>query len=104
MMHQNYHLILLLTLQQLKIDNIDLLASLSSKASAPNVYTKQEITEFDITVANSLNAKADKINTQLKTDVDVFLSILQAGINNRVLIIYIDTNGNYNINAISDNI
>ena len=104
MMHQNYHLILLLTLQQLKIDNIDLLASLSSKASAPNVYTKQEITEFDIAFANSLNNKAEKSNTYLKTGVNVSLNVLQAGINNNVLIIYIDTNGNYNINAISDNI
>ena len=31
-----------------KVDNIDIVASLESKASASNVYTKEEITDVDI--------------------------------------------------------
>ena len=46
-----------------RIDTIDILASLSSKASASNVHSKQEITDFDIAFANSLNNKAEKSNT-----------------------------------------
>ena len=57
----------------LKLNNINILASLASKFSYNNVYTKQEITQFDIVVATSLNTEADKTTTCLKTDVDVFL-------------------------------
>ena len=44
----------------LKINNIDILESLNLKASASNVYTTQEINDFDNTVATSLNTTADK--------------------------------------------
>ena len=80
------------------------MASLASKASSSNVHTKQEINEFYITFANSFYNKADKTNTYLKTDVDVFLSILQAGINNRVLINAVDINNNFKLNATTNDI
>ena len=73
------------------------MAYLASKASSSNVYTKQYITYIDITFGNSLNNKADKLNTYLKTDVDAFWSTVQAGINNRVLINAIDINCNFKI-------
>ena len=68
------------TTRILKLTDIDILSSTSSRASASNVYTNQEITQVDITVANALKNKSDKTNTYLKTKVDVVLSIVQAGI------------------------
>ena len=62
------------------------MSSRSSKVSASNVYTKQEIHYVEIDFANSLNNKSDKTDTCINTDVDVLLSISQAGINTRVLI------------------
>ena len=47
----------------LKTNSIDILSSLNLKASASNVYSKPEITEFDISVINFLNTKSDKVNT-----------------------------------------
>ena len=88
----------------LKTNNINVLASVSSNMSASSVYTKQEITYVDIAFANSLNTKADKTNTYLKTDVDAFLSILQAGIHNRVLISSVDMNGKFKLNATTNDI
>ena len=41
--------------------------------------------------------KSDKINTHLKNDVDVVLSILQAGIDRRVLINAVDINGKFKL-------
>ena len=83
----------------LKVNDTDILISISSKASASNVCTTQEILYFYIAFANSFNNKADKTNTYLKTDVNVCLSILQAGINNRVLRNAIDINCKFKINA-----
>ena len=40
----------------------------------------------------------------MKTDVDVLVSILQAGINNRVLIHTADINGKFKINATTNDI
>ena len=85
----------------LKTNNIDVLAPLALKASA---YTKQEINYFYIAFANSLNTKADKTTTCLKTDVDVLLYILQAGINNRILIKSVDINGKFKTNATTNDI
>ena len=62
------------------------MSSRSSKVSASTVYTKQEIHYVEIDFANSLNNKSDKTDTCITTDVDVLLSISQAGINTRVLI------------------
>ena len=39
---------------------------------------------YAATIQNQSINKANKINTYLNIDVDVFLSILQSGINNRV--------------------
>ena len=47
----------------LKCNNIDILASLNLKALSSNVYTKQDINDKSIMVTNSLNTKADKVNT-----------------------------------------
>ena len=46
----------------------------------------------------------DKISTQLNYDVDVCLSILQAGIDRRVLLNAVDINGRFNLNASSNDI
>ena len=55
---------------------------------AVNVYNKSET---DI----SLNLKADKIDTYPKAEVNVALSTLQAGIDNRVLINAVNINGQF---------
>ena len=49
------------TTRILKLTDIDILSSRSSKASASNVYTRQEIHEFDSGFGNY--TKADKTNT-----------------------------------------
>ena len=89
----------------LKVNNIDILASLASKVSSSNVYTNQEINDFNITFDNSLNNnKADKKDTHLKTDVDVCVSILHVGIHNRGLSNSFDINVKFNINATAEKI
>ena len=88
----------------LKTNNIDVLAPLALKASASTVYTKQEINDVYIAFANSLNTKADKTTTCLKTDVDVLLYILQAGINNRILTKSVDVNGKFKTHATTNDI
>ena len=50
----------------LKFNSIDILASVNLKASASNAYTKQEMLDFDIAFATSLNNKADKNSSCLK--------------------------------------
>ena len=59
---------------------------------AVNAYSKSEI---DI----GLNLKSDTVDTYQKAEVNVALSILQAGKDRRVLINAVDINGNFNINA-----
>ena len=44
---------------------------------------------------------SDKVNTYLKSEVDVFLSILQAGVDRRVLIRAVQFNGKFKLNATS---
>ena len=89
----------------LKVNNIDILASLASKVSSSNVYTNQEINYFNVTFDNSLNNnKADKKDTHLKTDVDVCVSILHVGIHNRGLSNSFDINVKFNINATAEKI
>ena len=53
---------------------------------------------------NNKADKAAKVNTQLNYDVDVFLSIQQAAINNRVLIHAVDSNGKVKQHDISNDI
>ena len=48
--------------------------------------------------------KSYKLNTCLKYDVDVFLYILQAGIDRRVLINAVDNNGRFKINAATNDV
>ena len=81
----------------LKINNIDILQSMNNKASINDVYNK---TDIDI----GLHFKADKFNTHLKTDVDVFVSILQSVIYRRVLINAVDITGQFKINATAHDI
>ena len=59
---------------------------------AVHAYSKSEI---DI----GLNLKSDTVDTYQKAEVNVALSILQAGKDRRVLINAVDINGNFNINA-----
>jgi hypothetical protein len=58
----------------LKINNIDILASLALNASASNVYTKEEINNNDVIFGNALNNKADKSNTYLKSEINTSLN------------------------------
>ena len=48
---------------------------------------------YATTIHNQINNKLEKANTYLQDDVDVCLSILQAGIDRRVLINAVDING-----------
>ena len=68
----------------LKINNIDILQSITNKALASNVYTKEEITNNDIMFANTLNNKADKTYTCLKTEVDSKFTTSNLLINTKV--------------------
>jgi hypothetical protein len=85
----------------LKINNIDIIASLALKAVASNVYTKEEINNFNTSLTNnsnsSLTGKADKSDTYNKTDMNVSLSILQASIDNKVQISTVDINSRFKI-------
>ena len=83
----------------LTINNIDILASLASKASATNVYSKEEINNNDIIFGNALNNKADKSTTYTNTETNADLSILQAAIDNRVLIYTVDINGKFKLST-----
>ena len=51
-----------------------------------------------------LLTNSDTVDTYLNHDVDVFISILQAGIDRRVSINTVDINGNFNIHATSTDI
>ena len=64
---------------------------------ATNVYSNSEL---DI----ALNLKSYKLTTYSTTDVNVALSSLQAGIDNRVLINDVTINGELKINATSNDI
>ena len=64
---------------------------------AVNAYSKYEI---DI----GLNIKSDKLDTYPKADVNVALSMLQAGIDRRVLANAVDINGKFKINHTSNDI
>ena len=71
-------------------------------------------TQVDTIISNFLNydtlyvsnikslTKSDRVDTYLNYDVDVFLTILQAGIDRRVSINTVDINGNFNIHATSN--
>ena len=52
------------------ITNVDILSTLSLKASASNVYAKEEIKNTDIIYDNALTNTADKTNSCLKTETD----------------------------------
>ena len=55
--------------------------------------------------SNALNIKVDKSNSYLKTDINVFvLSMLQAGILNRVLIHTVYINGQIKTHTTASNI
>ena len=62
-----------------------------------NVYSK-----FEIDVG--LNLKSDKDNTYSETEVDIFLSTLQAAIDRRVLVNTVDINGKFKLNATTNDI
>ena len=47
----------------LKLNNVDILSTLNLKASASNVYAKEEITNNDFIYDNALNTKADKTSS-----------------------------------------
>ena len=80
----------------LKLHNIDILQSINNEESSTGGYNK---TDIDI----GLNLTSDQFNTYWKSDVAVFVSSLQAGIDRRVLISAFDINGRFN-NAITNDI
>ena len=81
----------------MKLHNIDILQSINNEESSTGGYNK---TDIDI----GLNLTSDQFNTYWKSDVAVFVSSLQAGIDRRVLISAFDINGRFNINAITNDI
>ena len=77
-----------------KVNNIDILTSLNLKALDSDVYKRD--------IDSGLNLKADKLNTNVKYDVDVCLSIFQAGTHRRVPITVVDSDGKFKINGVSN--
>ena len=53
-------------------------------------------------IDSGLNLKADKLNTNVKYDVDVCLSFFQAGTHRRVPITVVDSDGKFKINGVSN--
>ena len=76
---------------------MNLLQDIKNNDVAVNVYSKAE-------VDTGLNLKAGKTDTYPKAEVNVALSILQAGIDRRVLINAVDINGKFKTNATSNDI
>ena len=81
----------------LATNNVNLLQDINNNAVVVNVYSNSDI---DI----GLNLKSDKNTTYLKSGVDVFVCILQAAIDRRVLIHAVDSNGKFKMNATSNDI
>jgi hypothetical protein len=79
---------------------------LNSRAAASNVYTKEDITHLNNSSNNnsttSLDSKANQTNTYTKTEMNVNLSILQAAVDNRVLICTVDINGRFKLSTSQD--
>jgi hypothetical protein len=86
----------------LKVNNIDILSMLNRKASSSDVYTKYDIDNLNNNSDTSLNNKAYKSTTSDTTETNVYLSILQAGIDNKVLINTVDINGKFKIITTTD--
>ena len=86
----------------LNANNIGIPSYLQLKASAPTVYTNQKINDTYVSYINSFTTKAGTTGTYLKTDVDVLLSMLQAGIDRRALINAVDINGRFKLTATSN--
>ena len=81
----------------LKLNDVNIVQATINNAVAANVYSRSEI---DI----SLNPTSNTLTTYLKTDVNVALSSLQAGIDNRVLSNDVAINRKFKINAVSTDI
>ena len=75
------------------LNDVDILQSINNSVSV-NAYSKSEI-------GIGLNFKSDKFDTYPKYEATVALSVLQAGIDRRVLINAVDSNGNCKLNATS---
>jgi hypothetical protein len=90
-----------------KVNHIDILSVLNSRASSSNVYTKEAIKTLNTTSNNNSNtssySKADQVNTYTKTEMNVNLSMLQADVDTRVLIYTVDTHGKFKLKSGDDN-
>ena len=112
--------------------SIDISQSIDNKAAVNHVYNNHEVglrfssligaapaildtivelaaalgndSNYAATIQNQSVNKADNNNHYSKTDVDVFLSMFQAVITNRVWINIVDINGKVLITAVSDDI
>ena len=73
----------------LKLNNVDILSTLNLKASASNVYTKEEINNNDMIYANALSNKADKTSSYSKTEIDSKFTTSNLLINSTVNISFI---------------
>ena len=73
------------------LNDVDILQSINNSVSV-NAYSKSEI-------GIGLNLKSDKFDTYPKYEATVALSIVQAGIDRRVLINAVDSNGTCKLNA-----
>ena len=109
----------------LKLNNVDILASINNKAVSNDVYTNDDIdltfssligsapailntsvelatdlgndSKYATTIHNHINNKADKLDTYMKSEINVALGILQAGIDNRVWVNAVDINDTVNL-------
>ena len=73
-----------------KVNNVDRLSTLNLKASASNVYAKEELNNNDVIYANALSNKADKTSSYLKTEIDSKFTTSNLLINSTVNISFID--------------
>ena len=108
------------------------MASISNKAVSNNVYTEADIdlkwsslvgaapavlnTSVELatalgndskdatTIQNQINSKSAELTTYPQKYVNVALSNLQAGIDNRVLVNAVDINGKFKISAVSNDV
>ena len=113
-------------------NNIDIVASINTKAVSSDVYIKADIglifssligaapavlntiveiatalghdSKYATTIQHQIDNKADKLDTYSEAEINVASGSLQAGVNNKVLINAVDVNGKFNINGVSNDI
>ena len=78
--------------------------TLNTKADKLTSCLKSEVGNKCIVANDLIINKVDKTNNYPKAEINVALSILQAGIDNRGLSNAVDSNGNFTVTATSNDI